>query len=352
MSLFHRLALDAGCKPLKLEKLHRPIAKTCGSIQKALYGASLAGVPVTTRPVAGFPWPKPGVGAAFVDIFGEETVDGSHVWNVTEVEEIFHIVVDLICSSSLADGVKASDIAVISPYASQVRRIQQRIHADLLSTLQGRGKAHVGVTPDMVTVRSVEDFVGREKPVVIVSCVRSNAFGDVGWCGDWRRMNVALSRATRGLIVCGNSRTVKLDAMLSAWLDWAQEEQICIRAGPEPPPEPVPQPSASAIPLGMPPAASPLHGQSAPAMHAWGAHTQPVVQGWAQQPQQQGWAPQPQNWAQPPQQPWPQQQQQGWAQPQQGWGQQPQQQGWAQPQSWPQPVGPGTSAWVVQPTPD
>ncbi len=87
-------------------------------------------------------------------------------------------------------GVKAEEIAVISPYSAQVRWIRERLRS-------------AGVEVD-----TVDGFQGREKEVVVISLVRSNANGEIGFLADTRRMNVALTRAKRRLIVIGDSATL------------------------------------------------------------------------------------------------------------------------------------------------
>jgi len=54
----------------------------------------------------------------------------------------------------------------------------------------------------------VDGFQGREKEAVVVSLVRSNRDGEIGFLEDVRRMNVALTRARRKLIVIGDSATI------------------------------------------------------------------------------------------------------------------------------------------------
>lgn len=87
-------------------------------------------------------------------------------------------------------GVPATEVAVITPYAAQVRRLRE-------------GLAIPGLEID-----SVDGFQGREKEAVVVSLVRSNRENDIGFLADVRRMNVALTRARRKLIVVGDSATL------------------------------------------------------------------------------------------------------------------------------------------------
>jgi superfamily I DNA and/or RNA helicase len=89
-----------------------------------------------------------------------------------------------------AAGVQPSDIAVIAPYAAQVRRLRELLPLPALE------------------VDSVDGFQGREKEVVVISLVRSNPEAEIGFLADVRRMNVALTRARRKLIVIGDSATI------------------------------------------------------------------------------------------------------------------------------------------------
>jgi superfamily I DNA and/or RNA helicase len=91
----------------------------------------------------------------------------------------------------LAAGVRAEDVAVIAPYAAQVRLLRK-----LLADVEG------------LEIDSVDGFQGREKEAVVLSLVRCNLEGEVGFLGDVRRTNVALTRARRGLVVIGDSATL------------------------------------------------------------------------------------------------------------------------------------------------
>lgn len=87
-------------------------------------------------------------------------------------------------------GVRPDQVAVISPYAAQVRLLRKLLDRDDLE------------------IDTVDGFQGREKEVVVISLVRSNSNGEIGFLADVRRMNVALTRARRKLLVIGDSATI------------------------------------------------------------------------------------------------------------------------------------------------
>jgi hypothetical protein len=81
---------------------------------------------------------------------------------------------------------------------------------------------------EQIEVRSVDGFQGREKELIIFSAVRSNRQGRVGFLKDWRRLNVAITRARSGLIVIGDSKTLRHDRHWSAFIDWCRQENVFI----------------------------------------------------------------------------------------------------------------------------
>lgn len=106
----------------------------------------------------------------------------------------------------LEHGLAPEDIAVISPYSAQVKLLRQKINSLARAAVLGGGDAAMSVAD--IEIDSVDGFQGREKEAIIVSLVRSNRDGDVGFLADTRRMNVALTRARRKLIVIGDSATI------------------------------------------------------------------------------------------------------------------------------------------------
>ncbi len=81
-----------------------------------------------------------------------------------------------------------------------------------------------------IEVRSVDGYQGREKRVIILSAVRSNDRGAVGFLADYRRLNVALTRAQQGVVVVGDPDTLRFDATWAKWLQFADENQLVVHS--------------------------------------------------------------------------------------------------------------------------
>ncbi|ORZ15998.1 P-loop containing nucleoside triphosphate hydrolase protein [Lobosporangium transversale] len=116
-------------------------------------------------------------------------------------------VVDYV-RSLIHSGVSAKDIAIITPYSAQNALLRQLLRDDY---------------PD-IEIGTVDGFQGREKQAVILTLVRSNDSGDVGFLSDRRRLNVAMTRSKRQLCVVGDSETLgKKDAFLKAWMEFLSD---------------------------------------------------------------------------------------------------------------------------------
>uniref|UniRef100_A0A672MMP9 DNA-binding protein SMUBP-2 n=1 Tax=Sinocyclocheilus grahami TaxID=75366 RepID=A0A672MMP9_SINGR len=104
-------------------------------------------------------------------------------------------------------GVQVKDIAIIAPYNLQVDLLRQKLshkYAEL-------------------EIKSVDGFQGREKEAVVLSLVRSNRKGEVGFLAEDRRINVAVTRARRQLVVVCDSQTVRKHDFLKSLVDYMSE---------------------------------------------------------------------------------------------------------------------------------
>jgi predicted DNA helicase len=105
-------------------------------------------------------------------------------------------------------GVKAYQIGVIAPYSAQVARLGIELSEEVEAGLE---------------IDSVDGFQGREKEVIIFDAVRSNSNSEIGFLSDQRRLNVALTRAKRKLVVVADAASLSIDPNWSSFFDHAME---------------------------------------------------------------------------------------------------------------------------------
>ena len=79
-----------------------------------------------------------------------------------------------------------------------------------------------------VEVNTVDAYQGREKDVVLISTVRSNEKGNLGFVADDRRLNVALTRARRAVVVVGDPGTLASDETWRAFVARCEEDGCCV----------------------------------------------------------------------------------------------------------------------------
>ncbi|MDP4262842.1 MAG: AAA domain-containing protein [Bacteroidota bacterium] len=142
-----------------------------------------------------------GVHISFIDTAGSgyhemHGPDGTSLQNEGELR----IVQKLFETESL-DPLKT---AFISPYAGQVAVARE-------------------VLPKQMRISTIDSFQGQEKEVIIVSLVRSNDDGDIGFLKDYRRMNVAITRAKEQLFVIGDSATIGADPFYNTFLTYIEQ---------------------------------------------------------------------------------------------------------------------------------
>lgn len=114
--------------------------------------------------------------------------------------------------------IKKWTVGFVSPYREQVNALRRELsRSDIQPALS-------------VEVNTVDGFQGREKDVIIFSCVRSSQRGGIGFLRDIRRLNVAITRARFCLFVVGNVNTLVRDETWRALVTSARERQLIIPA--------------------------------------------------------------------------------------------------------------------------
>ncbi|MEO5946152.1 MAG: AAA domain-containing protein [Chitinophagaceae bacterium] len=142
-----------------------------------------------------------GTHITFIDTAGsgfneEHGSNGSSLQNPGEL----NIVLKLLQTEEL----DPTSTAFISPYSGQVAAAKELL-------------------PKLLRISTIDSFQGQEKENIILSLVRSNNDGDIGFLKDYRRMNVALTRAKEKLFVIGDSATIAADAFYHAFLTYMEQ---------------------------------------------------------------------------------------------------------------------------------
>lgn len=90
------------------------------------------------------------------------------------------------------------DVGMISPYKAQVQYLRRLVRND----------AFFKPYRQAITINTVDGFQGQERDVILISLVRANEEGQIGFLNDLRRMNVAITRARMKLIILGDASTL------------------------------------------------------------------------------------------------------------------------------------------------
>ena len=131
--------------------------------------------------------------------FGERQNKNLSRMNAEEARLVVHTVRDYINMIGLERIANDKiDFGIISPYRAQVRMIRRLLKMQPFYRRLGK----------QVSVNTVDGFQGQERDVIVISMVRDNDEGQIGFLNDLRRMNVAITRARMKLFVIGNSRTI------------------------------------------------------------------------------------------------------------------------------------------------
>ncbi|ETB57930.1 hypothetical protein YYC_04719 [Plasmodium yoelii 17X] len=107
------------------------------------------------------------------------------------------------------DNICGNDICIITPYSKQMNILKNIFYDNFFNN-----KNYINEYKK-IEISTVDSFQGREKEIVIFSLVCSNYFKNIGFLKDYRRLNVAITRAKRHVVIVGNSNTISNDDVLN-----------------------------------------------------------------------------------------------------------------------------------------
>ncbi|KAI4605280.1 hypothetical protein J4E80_010714 [Alternaria sp. BMP 0032] len=160
-----------------------------------------------------------------------EAQSGSRITNTLEARLVTQLTVSL-----LSLGVPAGEIGIIAFYRSQLALLRQSLASAHTQTQSSELAAPVisGQGCAGVELHTADKFQGRDKEVVIVSCVRSNENGTVGdLLKDRRRVNVALTRARSKLVIVGSEKTLSSNELLRDMVALCREKDWVLDVQPD-----------------------------------------------------------------------------------------------------------------------
>ena len=154
---------------------------------------------------------------AFIDTAGcgfEEKSEGTSTVNPEEAVFLLKHLTQLVQKLALIYTVEDfPTVAIIAPYKHQIYVLK-----DLLLNAP-----ELQVYAAHITVNTIDSFQGQERDIVYISLTRSNADSIIGFLSDVRRMNVAMTRAKKKLVVIGDSATLSKSDFYAGFIGYAEE---------------------------------------------------------------------------------------------------------------------------------
>lgn len=148
--------------------------------------------------------------------FEQTNPESKSSMNPEEMDILFkHLQAYMDSSIALNMQENIVDIGIISPYKAQVTLIQENIKNlwDDYPSFQKK-----------IAVNTIDSFQGQERDIIYISLVRSNEKNEIGFLNDTRRMNVAMTRARKKLVIIGDSATIGSFPFYSDFLDYVNEK--------------------------------------------------------------------------------------------------------------------------------
>lgn len=144
-------------------------------------------------------------GAGYDEKIKQETLS---TYNEEEASLLVHLIEQ--------EDLQGLSVGVIAPYKAQV---------EILNRLITQSEA-LAQFNDQINVNSVDAFQGQERDAIYISLVRSNMNGEIGFLKEYRRLNVAMTRARIRLVIIGDSATLGSDPFYGAMIEYVQKEGL------------------------------------------------------------------------------------------------------------------------------
>lgn len=152
-------------------------------------------------------------GCGFDEIQNPETLS---YFNPKEAEVLFKHLSALLEEYNIPEGLAALDIGIISPYKEQYGHLKEQ--ASFQNFEQGRLHS--------LNIKTIDGFQGEERDIIYISLVRSNDKQEIGFLSDLRRMNVAITRAKKKLVVIGDSATIGANPFYKSFLEYCEQNGL------------------------------------------------------------------------------------------------------------------------------
>jgi predicted DNA helicase len=149
-------------------------------------------------------------GCNFDEIQNPETLS---YFNPKEGDILFKHLQQLLIEYGQQELLPPISIGIISPYKEQREWLKDNI-----------GEVEFDKTKlESLNVKTIDGFQGEERDVIYISLVRSNEKQEIGFLNDLRRMNVAITRAKKKLVVIGDSSTIGASKFYNSFLEYCEK---------------------------------------------------------------------------------------------------------------------------------
>ena len=208
-SLFERL-YEFGINSCQLEIQYRMHSSLFEFSSREFYDNKIiSGINNENRILTKINFPNPNYNIMFINVNGNEQIESKNnsCFNDMEVNKVINIV------QKIKNDIFDKSIGIITPYDSQKNKIKKAIFDNKIND-------------DNIIVDTIDGFQGMERDIIIVSLVRCNDSGKIGFVNDSRRVNVLLTRAKYGLFIVGNENCLKNNGIWRKWIEFVKEKNL------------------------------------------------------------------------------------------------------------------------------